>query len=202
MKVAIRPLKIEDAEASYKWRNNEEIWSKTGSSPERIISKKDELDWIQKVIKRKDELRFAICVSEEEKYIGNIQLTNIKDSSAEFHIFIGEKSYWGKGIAHKAMLLILRHGFEVLNLEEIYLRVRNDHARAIKLYKKQGPNYSLLDSKTISFNYNYPETLLLSLVNSGGPFNQNDTSQAVDFGVLANGQSRINSVCLIIQCTS
>jgi len=62
MDIFLRPLKVEDALTSYKWRNNPALWELTGSKPNRLITTEIETEWINKVLRRKDEIRFAICI--------------------------------------------------------------------------------------------------------------------------------------------
>lgn len=133
-KVLIRPLEIEDASVSYKWRNDPEVWNFTGSRPDREITHEIELEWINKVLKDNTTKRFAILV--DETYIGNIQLTDIHEQSAEYHIFIGDKSFWGKGISTLATYEILHYAKEELCLQNVYLSVRADNIHAIKSYIK------------------------------------------------------------------
>ena len=133
-KVLIRPLEIEDASVSWKWRNDPEVWCFTGSRPDIEITHEIELDWIKKVLKEETSKRFAILV--DETYVGNIQLTDIHEKSAEYHIFIGEKSYWRKGISTIATYEILHYAKEELRLQNIYLSVREDNIHAVKSYIK------------------------------------------------------------------
>lgn len=136
MDINIRPLRIEDAQISFKWRNDPEVFKYTGNTYSNLITYETELNWIKKVINNPDEARFAIEV--EGRYIGNIYLTNINELSAEYHIFIGDKTFWGKGIGEKASLLIIEYGFKILNLRNIFLNVRHENKRAISLYQKIG----------------------------------------------------------------
>ena len=71
-------------------------------------------------------------------YVGNIYLTDINGESAEYHIFIGEKNYWGKGVAEEASRQILKYGFCERGLKYVYLHVRKDNVRAVQLYNKLG----------------------------------------------------------------
>ena len=136
MDVYIRKLELEDAYVSYKWRNDSEVFKYTGTVYDHEITLETELQWIEKVIKNDDEYRYAIVA--DGIYVGNIYLTNIGNKSAEYHIFIGEKSYWGKGVAKKASIVIIRFGFEHLNLQKIVLEVRPQNNTAIRLYEKLG----------------------------------------------------------------
>jgi len=136
MKVEIRPLKESDAYTSVRWRNIPELWTYTNFSSTREITIQDELNWIRKVLRKPEEARFAILADGE--YIGNIYLTGIHNGIGEYHIFIGEREYWGKGIARKASELIIEYGKGVLMLRTITLSVKKDNSAAHHLYTSLG----------------------------------------------------------------
>jgi diamine N-acetyltransferase len=136
MKIKIRPLKEKDAYTSVKWRNIPEIWRYTTFFTDKEITIEDELSWIRKVMSNETCRRFAILA--DDKYIGNIYLTDIKDKTGEYHIFIGEKEYWGKGIAKEASRLIIEFGKNILKLKKIELGVRPENKNAMGLYKSLG----------------------------------------------------------------
>lgn len=138
MNIYLRPLEIKDAEISYHWRNNPVVWELTGSKPDKFITKDMEVAWIKKVLARSDEKRYAICLSHNDQYIGNVQLTSIKNRQAEFHIFIGLPEFWGKGIGKLATAKMINIGFSELQLKKIYLFVKKNNLAAIKAYEKVG----------------------------------------------------------------
>jgi RimJ/RimL family protein N-acetyltransferase len=57
---------------------------------------------------------------------------------AEIGIHIGEKKYWDKGFGTKVIKLFLKHGFDTLNLNRLWLRVFETNQRAIRAYEKAG----------------------------------------------------------------
>jgi RimJ/RimL family protein N-acetyltransferase/GT2 family glycosyltransferase len=133
----IRPLELGDAEISYKWRNDPEVWKFTGSRPDIHITEEIEKKWIENKLKEIDSKRFAIV--HNNIYVGNIQLTNISpNESAEYHIFIGDKSFWNKGIAKTATNLLIEYAKNELKLKKIYLLVNPLNLSAIKVYEKSG----------------------------------------------------------------
>jgi RimJ/RimL family protein N-acetyltransferase len=138
MKVSIRPLEEKDAATSYRWRNDPEIWRFTARKPDGKITAEMELEWIKEVLARPNEMRFAICVGDEGEYVGNVQLTNITSEDAQFHIFIGEKQYHGKGIGTEATRLILEYAFGVLMLKQVWLKVTEENTAGLKAYLKCG----------------------------------------------------------------
>lgn len=123
--VSLRLLVEQDAYTSVHWRNNPKIWELTVNKPNKKISISDELNWINKVIKEEDSVRFAILYKSE--YVGNIQLTGIKNEESYYGIFIGKEEYWGKGIAKNAVPLILKHAFINLRINKVKIRIRINH---------------------------------------------------------------------------
>ena len=136
MNVTIRPLQENDAYTSVKWRNDPEVFKYTGNTYSSEITIENELEWIKKAISNPNEYRCAILV--DGIYVGNVYLTDINDGEAEYHIFIGECSHWGKGIARLASEKIIEYGFTQLHLNCIKLRVRVANKRAISLYQTLG----------------------------------------------------------------
>lgn len=142
--ILIRPLERNDAKTSFHWRNDPEVWKYTGNKPDRYITEDIEAEWIEKVTNEKNSKRFAIIC--ELQYIGNIQLTNISASNAEFHIFIGNKEFWGKGVSQLATYQILYYAKEVLKISEIYLSVKPDNLAAINSYKRN--NFTVVEENS------------------------------------------------------
>lgn len=81
---------------------------------------------------------FAI-VDNQNQWVGTISLKNIdlKTKASEYAI-ITSKEVHGKGIAFQATKEIIDYGFNVLNLNRIYLNVVQENIRANKFYLKCG----------------------------------------------------------------
>ena len=86
------------------------------------------------------DLVLAIVCSEDDRHVGNIGLHRIdwQHGHAEYGIVIGEREYWGRGIAGEASWLICRHAFNRLNLHRIWLGVMERNERAVALYRRLG----------------------------------------------------------------
>ena len=136
--IFLRPLVLADAMTSFRWRNNPEVWKFTPFRPDIPITAEIETNWLRDILLREDQKRFAICLSETERYVGNVQLINIADGMAEFHLFIAEMDCWGKGIGSQATSLILDYGFNTLHLDKILLDVNPENSGAVAIYKKLG----------------------------------------------------------------
>ncbi|HEX9680299.1 MAG TPA: GNAT family protein, partial [Anaerolineales bacterium] len=58
--------------------------------------------------------------------------------SAELGIMLGEKTLWGRGYGTDTMRILVRHGFDTLNLNRIFLRVYESNLRAMRVYDRLG----------------------------------------------------------------
>lgn len=137
--VYIRPLSLEDALISYQWRNDPKIWTLTGSRPNQHITAEMETEWLRNVLMRKNEKRFAICIAPNQKYVGNIHLSNIIETTAQYSgLFIGERELWGKGIGTTASKLLVEYAFTDLNIQSLYGFVRKENDASLAMLKKLG----------------------------------------------------------------
>ncbi|MET3114449.1 diamine N-acetyltransferase [Pedobacter sp. CG_S7] len=136
--IYLRPLVADDAKVSYRWRNNPDVWKHSRFNPSEIITIDTESKWLIESLSCKDQIRFAICMEGTEEYIGNVQLIKITKKDAEFHFFIGQPRWWGKGIGYKASSLILNYAFSNLKLQSISLEVHNENNAALAIYHRHG----------------------------------------------------------------
>lgn len=84
----------------------------------------------------KDNLHMA-AADDNDIYMGTVSLKNIDPTAktAEFAIAF-RRCALGTGISAYAMQEILRHGLEVLGLEQIYWYVSLENTRAVRFYDK------------------------------------------------------------------
>jgi RimJ/RimL family protein N-acetyltransferase len=61
----------------------------------------------------------------------------MKHKRAEISYWIEEK-YWGKGIANKALKLMLHHAFKRMKLHRVYANVCTINKRSVRLLEKNG----------------------------------------------------------------
>lgn len=136
MDVQIRRLEVKDAYTSVAWRNDKAVFKYTANTYAHEVTVESELGWIKKVLSNANEYRCAILA--DGVYVGNIYLTDITETSAAYHIFIGEKEYWGKGVGRKASIIILNYAFKDLKVGKVTLNVNAKNVSAIRLYEKLG----------------------------------------------------------------
>lgn len=136
----LRPLSLEDLEGPYvSWLNDPEV-CKYNSHGVFEYTRTMGKEYIERVSRDEHTLVFAIIAKDANIHIGNISLQKIDtvSNSAEYAILIGDREYWGKGVATEASHLILTHGFTALNLHRIYCGTSGSNIAMQKLAAKLG----------------------------------------------------------------
>jgi RimJ/RimL family protein N-acetyltransferase len=138
-RIYFRPIELEDEPALRRWRNDPAIWATLQSAqPMNAIREKE---WIEKLYKpESQDISVAIVLKDGDRLIGGCGLFNVRpaDRSAVFGIMIGDREYQNQGHGTEATELIVRFGFEEMNLNRIGLSVFADNTRGIRAYEKAG----------------------------------------------------------------
>ncbi len=83
---------------------------------------------------------YAICLRDGEKHIGNLKVgpINHKHKIADLVCVIGDKSYWGKGLASEAIALGNTIAFENYDIRKLHGQIYADNIGSVKAYCKAG----------------------------------------------------------------
>ncbi len=87
-----------------------------------------------------EQVAYAIVINASGRLIGSTTFSNLDpdNSSALFHISIGEADAWGEGYGTEATELMLWLAFERIGLHRVALSVFSFNSRAIRSYEKAG----------------------------------------------------------------
>jgi len=157
-RVYLSPMNVEDTEIYTKWMNEFSVTDGLGMSA-RVTSLEGEKSYIESMTKH-GEYQFAIIDKNTNKLLGNGGFNNINhiNKTAEVGLFIGEEEDRNKGLGTEALRLLVKYGFEYLNLNNIMLRVYSFNERAIKCYTKTGfKEFGRRHNTTIIKNVTYDE---------------------------------------------
>ena len=151
-RIRLVAIEREDLPLFVKWLNDPEV--REGILMYLPMSMAQEERWFEKMLERPlDEQPLNIEAKEGDGWvkIGNMGFFNFNHHtrSAEVGIMLGNKDYWNKGYGTEAMTLLLKHGFETLNLNRIMLQVYEDNPRAIRCYESMGFKTVQVWDKTI-----------------------------------------------------
>ena len=137
-RVYLRAVDVDDVDNFVTWLNDEEV--RQFLSMTLPFNKTREKEFVDGLYKDDSNIILGIVVKEDDCHIGNIGLHKISGTHrhAELGIFIGDKKSWSKGYGTEAIKLIMKYGFEQLNLHRIHLTVFDFNTRAMKAYEKAG----------------------------------------------------------------
>ncbi len=131
----------------------------------------EEEEWFDGLAKRPQAERpLAVEMRDGDgwRLIGNSGFHDIDAiaRSAEVGIMLGDKSIWNQGYGTKVMRLLLKHGFEALNLNRIQLYVYEKNIWAIRAYEKVGFVHEGRRREAHYKNGKYEDILIMSVLRS------------------------------------
>lgn len=140
-RLRLRAAEREDIPRFVAWFNDPEVIKYLATTLPMSLAAEEK--WFQAMLEgNKAEQVLVIEVKKEDgwKPIGSTSFMKVNWISrhAEIGIVIGEKAQWDQGYGRDVMKLMLRYGFQSLNLHRIYLQVYADHPRGIKAYENAG----------------------------------------------------------------
>jgi len=162
--VNFRALEIEDLKQLQDWRNAEFI--RRTCREYRLLSMERQKRWFDSLFKTPpDNIMFGI-ESKQGKLIGVCGLTWIdwKNRKAEVSIYIGEKDWQKKGAATDSLRILVKYGFETLNLYRIYAIIFESNEASIKLFEKCGFKFEGRHRKAHYVNDQYWDELVYGIL--------------------------------------
>lgn len=138
-RVYLRALEPEDYLITSQWRKDEEIQNLVGG-PKYFVSKEKERQWVLNTINDNSRMVLGICLKENDKLIGTVNIQDIDwiNRSAHVPIQIGDKKYWGGGYASEARILALKFAFDERGMHRIWAVVLEHNEPSIRQCERLG----------------------------------------------------------------
>ncbi len=138
--IYLRTLEPADADIILKWENNSDNWRVSNTLvpfSRKLIE--DYVNSAQDIYSIK-QLRFIICLVENDKEIGAIDLFDFDPyhHKVGLGILIAELEDRRNGYAKEAVILIKEYCFNHLNLHQVYCNVLSENKASIDLFEKSG----------------------------------------------------------------
>ena len=139
-RIRLRWISADDVDAFYSIYSNPEVmryWS-TPPLPDRAAAvnliEKIHADWQRRLI-----LKWGIALRSDDQLIGSLTLFNLDFTHrrAEIGYALG-REYWGKGYMNEALMAVLKHAFEVLELHRIEADIDPRNTASIKTVERLG----------------------------------------------------------------
>lgn len=161
----LKILEKEHATPEYcDWLNDSAVnkYLETRSSSIRELE-----EYIADKLNGENSLLFGIFNKSDNRHIGNIKLEpiNFEKSCATMGIIIGDKNYWGRGLATEATRVLVNYAFNELGLKEINLGVISENEPAIRVYEKCGFVKYRIDKNALNHNGRLFDCIYMRKVN-------------------------------------
>lgn len=137
-RIYFRPLESDDIPLVQRWINDPAVRRTLLHRPP--LNQHREREWIESQGRNEQDYTFGLVRKEADRLIGccGLHRVNPVNRSATLGISIGETSCHNRGFGTEAVRLLLRFGFEELNLNRIQLSVLANNPRGIRAYQKAG----------------------------------------------------------------
>lgn len=139
-KILLRPVALSDCTDRYvAWLNDPEVnrylesrWTKQTIESVRL--------YVEGVSRSKDTHFFAMIDPGTKLHVGNIKLgpVNPHHRVADVSYFIGDRSFWGKGLATDAIRVVTTLAFETLALHRVQAGVHESNRGSRKALENAG----------------------------------------------------------------
>lgn len=139
-KIYLRPIAIEDANEEYvNWLNDKEV-NQYLESRFVFATIENVKKFIDSILQSDNNYFFAIVDNETNKHIGNIKIGPINSyhKRGDIGILIGDKNFWGKGVASDAIFLLAEFAFAKLNLDKVMAGCYANNIASYKAFIKCG----------------------------------------------------------------
>ena len=113
-----------------------------------------------------EEVTFAVCDARTGTFVGTTGLYRIQwvMRTAEFRIFLGDKTVWNRGIGTECAALMAGYGFEKLNLNKVWLGVNCENLGGVRAYEKAGFVHEGILRQEQYRNFRYYDAIRMSML--------------------------------------
>jgi len=156
---------MDDAHLYKSWINDLEVGINLGATPQ-ILTLEKEKEVLERITKSESSYSFAIIEKKNDRLIGSISLmcVDLINRRAMLGIVIGDKNYWNGGFGTEATGLMLDYGFNILNLNSVYLNVFSYNKRGIRCYEKCGFRVAGKLRESRLFADKYYDTVMMDIL--------------------------------------
>jgi ribosomal-protein-alanine N-acetyltransferase len=165
VQIYLREVNEDDVTTDYyNWMNDTEVnqFLETRYLPH---SKSNILSFVKKMDGQQNEIFLAICDKVTHKHIGNIKLGPINwiHRFGDISLLIGDKNFWGKGVATEAIRLVTEFAFNILNLHKVTAGCYETNIGSLKAFLKVGFKQEGVLVKQLIINGAFQDSIVLGL---------------------------------------
>jgi len=138
--IQLVPLRIDQAEIFHRWLQDPEVILYSLNAFQQMDSLVKVAKWLEATLADPRCLNLGVYLTETQELIGHAGIAGIStvNQAGEYFILLGEKRYWGQGIATEVTQQVVARGFAELGLNRIMLTVSEPNKGGVKAYLRAG----------------------------------------------------------------
>lgn len=138
--IYLRAVESSDATTLFIWENNPDNWKVSNTEIPFSMHGIHELIEQQSNIRHSGQVRFMICLKEDDYTVGAVDLydVNFKHGYATLGILIAEEKERRKGYALEALELMKEYASDLLDLNNLQCTIHGDNLASIALFEQAG----------------------------------------------------------------
>lgn len=107
---------------------------------EKPVTKNELRDYFKRVTESNNDMFFALYAKNDDEFIGTIKIAKIdwRHLMADVGIMIGDKEYWGMGIATDSIRSVCKYLFNELNMRKLTAGLMEVNPAMKKVFEKLG----------------------------------------------------------------
>jgi len=169
--IYLRALREEDVSEEYASWLNDKLINQYLENRYTTHSKESCMEFVKSVSEDQSSILFGIFCNIREFHIGNIKIGPINRlySRATIGLLIGNRDYWGKGIAAEAICLVSNYAFNKLGLHKLDAGCYSSNVGSKKAFLKAGYEVEGVLRDHFRVNSNFEDSIWLGRINNEGP---------------------------------
>ena len=164
-KVVLRAMEIEDMKTYKEMMNDPEI-EKMVNGWSLPVSNANQLEWFEKAVRDKNNIRFTIQTLMEKEVLGRASLVDLdfKNGSAYHGIKLKNSAPKKMGYGTDAVMMIMKYAFDELRLHRLDTAIIEYNDASKMLYKKCGWTNEGMKKEAIYKNGTYYNNLIYGIL--------------------------------------
>ncbi len=156
-RLVLRPYVENDIQAWQRWDVDPEIQKYLPEPVNKVVSEAEQSAYLKECLEENDGAYWSIVWNETGDVIGTISLTeiNFHHGVGELGIVIGEKKFWGLGIATESIEALAEYAKNVLNLRRLCGEYESENIAIQKALEQAGFVFECVH-KDSRIKYNMP----------------------------------------------
>jgi [ribosomal protein S5]-alanine N-acetyltransferase len=164
-KICLRQYELKDLDTWYNWFNDAQV-VKLMDQRRWPNTKEKQKQYLERMSVSSSDIQLAIVYKLNDTLIGTVGLHGIDaiNRNADVSIIIGDKKYWGKGLAKEAIGLLVRHAFGMVNLHKLTAGFISANTASRKLFESFGFKQEALLCEQVYLDGKYYDIIRMGLL--------------------------------------